>query len=561
MRLLTPRRVLGVAVALVAWFVLVAPFATAQTTLVPYEQQVLDLVNQQRAANGLQPLTIDTRLVDAARAHNAKMIQTGEFSHQVTGELPMCAQGANNDRFDAVGYPWTTCGENIAAGQKTPADVMTAWMGSSGHRANILNPSFKNIGIGYTTGGGYGSYWTQDFGAASGGSVPTPTRTPTSQPTATPTPVPAIAAKSSFIWRNVATGQNTVWTMNGGTVVSYPALPSVPDLNWKIEALGDLNGDGKADLVWRNTSTGQMTAWLMSADNQPSYAALPTNTDANWKLLGAGDLNADGKADLIWRNASNGQNVAWLMNGASVTSYAYLPILADLNWKVAAIGDLNADRKADLIWRNVSNGQTVAWLMDGANLASYNWLSTVADLNWKVVASGDLNADGKTDLIWRNASNGQTVAWLMNGASVSSYPSLPTVADTHWRVVAGVDLDADGKTDLVWRNASNGQMTAWLMNGSTVTSYPSLPTVADLNWKVISPAALLTAVNEPSMGLTKAQTEPGLQPKSSPTTPDPAKDGMTVQPAPVDAPPMWSAPTPSEQVPMWTAPELPGKSH
>ena len=379
-------------------------------------------------------------------------------------------------------------------------------------------------------------------------SQPTPTRTPTSSPT--PTPSSGGAWKASLLWRNLSTGQNTLWLLNGATVTAYPALPTVADLNWKIGAVGDLNADGNTDLVWANASNGQMTAWLINSNNQPSYTALPTNTDANWKLLGAGDLNADGKADLIWRNVSTGQNTAWLMNGASVTSYAALPTLADLNWKVVAIGDLNADRKADLVWRNVSNGQNVAWLMDGANLASYSWLPTVADLNWKVVASGDLNADGKADLVWRNASNGQNVAWLMNGASVTSYPSLPTVADTNWRVVAGIDLDADGKTDLVWRNASNGQNTAWLMNGATVTSYPTLPTVADLNWKVISPASLLTALNDPASGLTKA-------------SPDAAKDEAMLGPAPVAAPPVWTPPQTVE--PFWSpaapAAEPPAKGH
>lgn len=196
---LTSQRLLAIAVTLVAVVALVAlsaPSTTAQTTLSPYEQQVFDLVNQQRAANGLQPLTLDARLVNAARAHNAKMIQTNEFSHQVTGEQPLCATGASNDRYDAVGYPWTMCAENIAAGQTTPQQVMNDWMNSSGHRANILNPNLKNIGIGYTTGGSYGVYWTEDFGTSSGGSVPPPTSTtPAPSPTTpTPTKTPAPTA-------------------------------------------------------------------------------------------------------------------------------------------------------------------------------------------------------------------------------------------------------------------------------------------------------------------------------------------------------------------------------
>src|SRR3954451_8191429 len=70
-------------------------------TLNAFEQQVFDQMNQQRAANGLSALQIDWRLVQSARDHNAAMISSGVFSHQVPGELPLCATGANNDRFEA----------------------------------------------------------------------------------------------------------------------------------------------------------------------------------------------------------------------------------------------------------------------------------------------------------------------------------------------------------------------------------------------------------------------------------------------------------------------------
>jgi uncharacterized protein YkwD len=68
------------------------------------------------------------------------------------------------DRITAAGYQWTTYGENIARGQQTPAAVMDSWMNSPGHRANILNCSFKEIGLGVHEGSG-GPWWTQVFGA------------------------------------------------------------------------------------------------------------------------------------------------------------------------------------------------------------------------------------------------------------------------------------------------------------------------------------------------------------------------------------------------------------
>jgi len=120
--------------------------------------EVLRLTNEQRAANGCRPLVADTTLTAVAQAHSADMAARDYFSHDSLGGL------SPFDRMDAAGYRFTAAAENIAAGQPTPASVVTAWMNSAGHRANILNCGYREIGIGYATGGSYGTYWTQDFG-------------------------------------------------------------------------------------------------------------------------------------------------------------------------------------------------------------------------------------------------------------------------------------------------------------------------------------------------------------------------------------------------------------
>jgi uncharacterized protein YkwD len=131
-------------------------------------QQVVDLVNAERSAVGVAALAVDTRLAAAAQAHSEDQAQTLTMSH--TG-----SDGSTlSDRVSAAGYPWSTIGENVAAGQATAQAVVAAWMGSSGHRANILNPSFVHLGVGvaYAT-GGYGIYWTLDFGRSrDGGMIP-----------------------------------------------------------------------------------------------------------------------------------------------------------------------------------------------------------------------------------------------------------------------------------------------------------------------------------------------------------------------------------------------------
>jgi RNA polymerase sigma factor (sigma-70 family) len=119
--------------------------------------QVVALVNKERAAAGCRPVTEDAQLEKAAQAHSDDMAARDFFEHtNPDGADP-------GQRITAAGYRWSTYGENIAEGQQTPQAVMDSWMNSPGHRANILNCSFKNIGVGVHNGGG-GPWWTQDFG-------------------------------------------------------------------------------------------------------------------------------------------------------------------------------------------------------------------------------------------------------------------------------------------------------------------------------------------------------------------------------------------------------------
>jgi uncharacterized protein YkwD len=135
-----------------------------------YEQQVVELVNAQRWANGqLPPYKRASALDSAARYHSLDMGQDNYFQHdsydRVSGSLVfVCYWYARVATFYS-----SVMGENIAAGYATPASVMDGWMNSSGHRANILSTTSWEIGVGYASvSGGYGAYWTQDFGRQNG---------------------------------------------------------------------------------------------------------------------------------------------------------------------------------------------------------------------------------------------------------------------------------------------------------------------------------------------------------------------------------------------------------
>ncbi|GLZ53290.1 CAP domain-containing protein [Actinomycetospora sp. NBRC 106378] len=145
-----------VAALVLAGLTLLAPAASAAVTSAQAAQlnQVFALTNQYRQQAGCKALIRNSYAEKAAQGHADWMNSTGTFSH--TG-----ANGSSFvDRMKAAGYP-SPGGENIAYGQKDAQAVMTAWMNSPGHRANILNCTFTRIGLGLA---GTRNYWVQDFG-------------------------------------------------------------------------------------------------------------------------------------------------------------------------------------------------------------------------------------------------------------------------------------------------------------------------------------------------------------------------------------------------------------
>jgi hypothetical protein len=130
-----------------------------------FTQQVIDLTNAERINHGLPPLTPSSSLTTSAQRYSTLMATVGFFGH-IGPDGSTLVQ-----RDTAAGYAkWTYLAENIASGQRSPAEVVAAWLNSPDHRANLLSPRVREIGVGYffQTGSIYGSYWVQEFGSRSG---------------------------------------------------------------------------------------------------------------------------------------------------------------------------------------------------------------------------------------------------------------------------------------------------------------------------------------------------------------------------------------------------------
>ena len=127
---------------------------TLDSKVTSYEQEVIRLVNEIRVQNGLKELTYNWELSRVARYKSQDMKDNNYFAHN----SPI--YGTPFQMIKNFGISYRSAGENIAKGYATPQAVVNGWMNSSGHRANILNANYTQIGVGYVASG---NYWTQMF--------------------------------------------------------------------------------------------------------------------------------------------------------------------------------------------------------------------------------------------------------------------------------------------------------------------------------------------------------------------------------------------------------------
>ena len=134
--------------------IVIVPDLTSVKTV---EKQVAKMVNNERAKAGLSPLKLNWQLSRVARYKSQDMIDKNYFSHTSP------TYGSPFVMMTNFGINYSSAGENIAYGQQTATEVMTGWMNSSGHRANILNSSYTEIGVGLAKSSDGTCYWTQQF--------------------------------------------------------------------------------------------------------------------------------------------------------------------------------------------------------------------------------------------------------------------------------------------------------------------------------------------------------------------------------------------------------------
>ena len=197
-------------------------------------------------------------------------------------------------------------------------------------------------------------------------------------------------ASSDVIFQHGTNGRIVAWLMSGTVVLAGLDVGEVPETAWKIRGAADMNADGWLDLVWQHEEDGRLAVWLMHGTTltEGRLIDMPLVPDRDWRIVAVADLNADGSPDFVWRNQANGVLATWLMNGLQYLDGVLLSParVDDPHWKIAAAGDFNGDGSPDLIWHHHGTGMIAAWLMRGYQLVQGVLLTpdTVADTGWKI---------------------------------------------------------------------------------------------------------------------------------------------------------------------------------
>jgi hypothetical protein len=250
--------------------------------------------------------------------------------------------------------------------------------------------------------------------------------------------------KNDILWRNPTTGviSESLAQSDGG--FAYNAIVAVSvSTDWQIAGIGDFNGDGRADILWRNPVTGVISESLGQPNGGFAHNALvDVAVGLDWQLEAIGDVNGDGRSDILWRKSGMpgiGPGTAQFTEsfGEADGGFAASPVnvSAGNNGRIVATGDFNGDGRSDILWRDAGTGALSASLCgpDG-NFAGPTGVITQLGTDWHVASVGDFNGDGIDDFLLQNTS-GQLAEWLGNSyATFTVNPAINVNPGAQWHV-------------------------------------------------------------------------------------------------------------------------------
>jgi hypothetical protein len=274
-----------------------------------------------------------------------------------------------------------------------------------------------------------------------------------------------------------------------GTTIAFTPIAD-PGPNFNVLAAVDLDSQGRSDLVMLNVSQGDSGEARVWSGFSPAVPKTLRSVRTLWRIDAVGDLDGDGKGDLVWRFTGDGVGAndkgvsyIWFTNGSNVTQVRKRGG-APLGWTLVGAMDVNGDGAADMVY--VSPDKQVRILMATADRTCANLSGGTIDLVATPLVLGSFSGTGKSELMTRDLEGrvkffafdgrGLTLPGYTadpndpNASCTSSALVVPTTvtnvvnaSDPSWQFIARADLNGDGLADIVWRRAFDGALIVWIM--------------------------------------------------------------------------------------------------
>ena len=409
------------------------------------EGEFLTLVNQERVKAGLRPMNSDSKLAPTSRSWSSTMASRGALSHD-----PNLAQVASQ-----VEPNWRGVGENVGVGYDVK-QLHAAFMGSTGHRANILKPGYNRVGIGVVMQGT--KIWvTVRFleGPAIAGSTGL----------APPPPPPGVRTVLSADFDGDGSGD--LLTYQPGSAAdelwfgrtNRTMIPSSIGVSGQYRPItGDFDGDQRSEILWYAPGTTADPMWEW---NGTAFTSVNKSIAGNYTPF-TGDFDGDGKSDIFWYTAGTGSDSIWFggANGAftSVTQKvngSYRPFVGNFDGQ---------------------HGDDIFWYSPGT-VADYTWYSTgvrnrVTSVTSRVNAAyspftGDFDGSGTDDIFWYAPGSTADYVWYTTSTPGGLTSVRRTVTTSY--LPSSADYDNDQTDDIVWwtPTSASGDPLWWGIRGST----------------------------------------------------------------------------------------------
>lgn len=469
----------------------------------------------QISATPKQPLAMNDFLITSARNHSQYMINVDQFAHEGIGD------GDPGSRMSAAGYSFSgswTWGENIAWQGSTGSINSTQYIIdeheslflSPGHRVNILNGTYREVGVGqivgqFTQGSTYNaSMVTQNFaktgtnffvtgvayndtnadnfysfGEARSGVVVSVA------PVGGGSPASDAGGSGGGYEVGVGSGSYNV-TFSGGGLAQAMTVQVALSQNVKLDVVNGNTIFASDSITLGSGATRAMLIGIADEDLTGNSASdtLTGNSGANALsgqigsdslIGGAGNdaLTGGGGLDRAFFSGPRSsytvtQGVSnWTVSGPDGTdTLSSIEQLVFSNQtlviRAAPEFDFSGEGNGDILFQN-TNGQAAIWQQSGMQTVSADAVGANPGVSWSLKSSGDFDGDGRGDLLWQNTS-GQAAIWTVNGFSITSANSVGGNPGASWHIIGSGDFNGDVKSDILFQH-DNGQVAIWLMSG------------------------------------------------------------------------------------------------